>query len=193
MVEGITATKCVSKAGSKLSKQFYHLRSQLPGQLSVLKHHEATYKEMQEKDSSSRVREESLKAQGRLRSLNSDFKRANKYYSVKQRVTIDEELLNQHKKTMKREFSNLMDKDPIAAQKVKIDYSLPKLVETFKSPSRSQLQDYEQKEERENPNPASYRPRFSYVLKQNARPASLLKPQAESPARMRKQAQFEKW
>ena len=52
-------------------------------------------------------------------------------------VTIDEDLLNQHKRSMKREYSNLLEKDPIVAQKVKIDYILPKLVETFKSPSRS--------------------------------------------------------
>ena len=69
--------------------------------------------------------------------LNSDFRRANQHCSIKQMVTIDEDLLNQHKRSMKREYSNLLEKDPIVAQKVKIDYILPKLVETFKSPSRS--------------------------------------------------------
>ena len=47
----------------------------------------------------------------------------------------------------------------------------------------------------ERPNPASYRPKYSQVLKQQARPASLLKPSIgeDSPGRLRKQALFEKW
>ena len=92
---------------------------------------------MQELDRSGRLKEESLKAQGRLRSLNSGFNRANKHYSIKHEISIDEAMLKEHKKKMKQDYSTLLESDPKIAKKVKNDYTLPKLVETFKSPSRS--------------------------------------------------------
>ena len=46
-------------------------------------------------------------------------------------------------------------------------------ISSFKSPSRNQLQDYEAKESAAKPNPSTYRPRFEYLLRQEARPSSL--------------------
>ena len=62
---------------------------------------------------------------------------------------------------------------------------------SFKSPSRNQLQDYEAKEDIAKPNAHTYRPRFAYVLKTEARPASLAEIK-ENPGKVKKREMFEK-
>ena len=63
---------------------------------------------------------------------------------------------------MRRDYSNFLKDEPEKAS----NYSLPKIVKPFESQSRTQLHDYETREERARPNPTFYRPKYDFVLKQ---------------------------
>ena len=61
----------------------------------------------------------------------------------------------------------------------------------FKSPSRAQLQQLDAKEQNQKPNASTYHPRFEYVLRSEARPASLPVLE-ENPGKVKKRQIFEK-
>ena len=103
------------------------------------------------------------------------------------------EHLVRHEKRIKRDHSNLELHDPKSASKVKLERIMPApdIHFSFKSPSRAQLQDYESKESTAKPTASSYRPKYNYVLKQEARPASLLELKENEGKKMKREI-FEK-
>ena len=138
------------------------------------------------------MKEDGLLEEGRLKVIQSDMKRARERNSVKDLQTIDEHL-KQHKKRITRDLSTLASQDPKCVEQVKLERIMPvkDIHANFKSPSRMQLQDYEAKEVSQKPTAATYRPNFEYVLKREARPASL--PMLEENAgKVKKRENFEK-
>ena len=107
------------------------------------------------------LKEVNLREEGRLKILKSELNRARDLVGVKDKTKMDDQL-TEHKKRIKLNYRKLLEQDPDKAAKIKLDRILPKIEinSSLKSPSRSQLQDYDSKEAIKVPNPAAYRPRY---------------------------------
>ena len=172
-----------------MSQQFVQLKRKQAGDISVLSHHNAAQKRMQE---SNKLKEDTLVEEGKLKIINSDLKRAKQRNSVKDTMTMEGHLAD-HAKRIRKEHQTMQQHDPKTAAKIKLERISPvvQVISAFKSPSRNQLQDYEAKESKAKPNASTYRPRYDFVLNKEARPTALIEDK-ENPGRARKRELFEK-
>ena len=152
--------KCFSKNGKKMNQFFIVLKGREAGDVSVLDRHSNTHRKMMENEQNM-LKEVNLREEGRLKILKSELNRARDLVGVKDKTKMDDQL-TEHKKRIKLNYRKLLEQDPDKAAKIKLDRILPKIEinSSLKSPSRSQLQDYDSKEAIKVPNPAAYRPRY---------------------------------
>ena len=189
LIEIAKPNRCVSKIGTSFSQQFAALKVKPFGDISVLNKHEGTKKKMLEKF---QLKEKILEEEGRLKVIKSDLKRSTvDRNSVKDPLTMDIHLEN-YRKRVKREHNTLLVA-PKKATAIKLGRILPQNqpLQAFSSPSRTQLQDYESKEDTLKPNAVAYNPKYEYVLKQEQRPVSL-PALTENAGKMKKREVFEK-